>query len=121
MAKQKRKLHVDPLSPEDAAALTLKADSAAQSYSGQFDELESALGMLLLGRLVGWKVLALIHNKRTIKKYEQILGIDIREAFPEVGPLAQKSVGFVAVEKLGAFWKAVSGEVKLEDRRMLTQ
>ena len=120
MAKQKRKLHVDPLSPEDAAALMLKADGAAHAFRGQFDELESAFGMLLLGRLVGWKVLALIHNKRTIKKYEQILGIDVRDAFPEVGPLAQKSVAFVAVEKLGAFWKAVSGEVKLEDRRMLT-
>ena len=121
MAKQKRKAHVDPLSPDEAATLMRQADGAAQAFEGQFDELESALGMLLLGRLYGWKVLALIHNKRTIKKYEQILGIDFRKAFPEVGPLAQKSVAFVAVEKLGTFWKAVSGEVKLEDRRMLTQ
>jgi hypothetical protein len=121
MAKQKRKAHVDPLSPDEAATLMRQADGVAQAFKGQFDELESALGMLLLGRVYGWKVLALIHNKRTIKKYEQILGIDVREFFPEVGPLAQKSVGFVAVEKLGAFWKAVSGEVKVEDRRMLTQ
>ncbi len=121
MSKSKRKVQIEPLSPEESATLMAKVDAATVDFIGLFDELESALGMMVLGRLVGWKVLALIHNKRTIKKYEKILGIDVREAFPEVGPLAHKSVAFVAAEKLGAFWKAVSGEIKLDDRRALTQ
>jgi hypothetical protein len=39
------------------------------------DELEQALGMYALGHHVGLNVLGLVHNKRTIRKYEKILGI----------------------------------------------
>ncbi len=76
--------------------------------------------MLHLGRLFGWRVLVLIHNKRTIRKYEEILGINIREAFPEEGPLVEKSLGYTSAKKLGDFWKAARGEVKIEGRRDIT-
>jgi len=119
MAKPKKRVHVPPLPPEEAYELMKKLDEAVREFDGQFDELENALGMMLLGRLVGWKVLALIHNKRSIRKYEEILGIKIREAFPEEGPLTHKSVGYEFIKKLGNYWKAVSGEAKVEDRRTL--
>ena len=119
MAKPKKRVHVPPLPPEEAYELMKKLDEAVREFDGQFDELENALGMMLLGRLVGWKVLALIHNKRSIRKYEGILGIKIREAFPEEGPLTHKSVGYEFIKKLGNYWKAVSGEAKVEDRRTL--
>lgn len=110
---------IPPLSPEEAAEMLRRVDVTVREFRGNFDELESALGMLLLGRLVGWKVLALIHNKRTIRKYEQILGISIREEFCEEGPLAHKSVAYEVVKKLGQYWKAVSGDVRVQDRREL--
>lgn len=103
--------------PADAAALAKIVDHASIEFTGSLEELESAIGMLHLGRLFGWRVLVLIHNKRTIRKYEEILGINIREAFPEEGPLADKSLGYTAAKKLGEFWKVVSGEVKIEGRR----
>lgn len=81
-------------------------------FEGDFDELESAVGMYMVGKLVGWKVLLLIHNKRTIRKYEEILGISVREEFDEEGTFADKSVALNLVKKLGSFWKAVSGELK---------
>ena len=93
-------------------------------FTGQFDELEAALGMLHLGDHVGWKPLVLIHNKRTIKKYEEILGINIREFFPAEGPSVDRSRGYAIAKQIGNFWKAVSGEVKDEElkaqRRELT-
>lgn len=119
MAKPRKRPHIEPLSDKQAQEIVKTAEKAATEFYGQFDELENALGMLLLGRLVGWRLLVLIHNKRTIRKYEQILGINIREAFPEEGPLAYKSVALEAIKKLGNFWKAVSGEVKVEGRREL--
>lgn len=119
MANKKRPYDIKHLSPDEASDLMQKCDQAAAQFKGQFDELESALGMLLLGRLVGWKVLVLIHNKRTIRKYEKILGIDIRESFPEEGPLVGKSVAYAAIQKIGNFWKAVSGDVKVPNRREL--
>ncbi len=97
-----------------------RAYKSIAEFEGQFDELENALGMLMIGPLVGWKVLLLIHNKRSIRKYEKILGdINVRELFPEVGPLAGKSNAYRLAEALGKFWKAVSGEVKIDDRRLL--
>lgn len=76
------------------------------------DEMESALGMYVLGFHVGWKVLYLVHSKRTIRKYEELLGIKVKEVFPEVGPDADRTVAYKIIEAASNFWKAVSGEDK---------
>ncbi|MEI7431137.1 MAG: hypothetical protein WCL27_11840 [Betaproteobacteria bacterium] len=99
----------------DAHALVMRLDEITARYQGPFDELESAIGMYMVGRLMGWKVLLIIHNKRTIRKYEEILGINVREEFQEEGPFADKSIALTLVKKLGGFWKAVSGEHKDEE------
>lgn len=105
--------------PERAAELAHVVNGALNRFSGIADELEKALGMLMLGDYLGWKVLVLIHNKRTVRKYEEILGISIREFFPEEGPIALRSLGYSVAKDLGNFWKAVSGDVPIEDRREL--
>ncbi len=110
---------VEPISNEQAQALVKKVEDCVYSFTGNFDELESALGMMFIGPLVGWRVLVLIHNKRTIRNYEKILGINIREAFPAEGPLTFKSLGYEVVQKLQKFWKGVSGEIVIENRRDL--
>jgi hypothetical protein len=119
MTKPKKRVRIPPLSAEEALKLQKIVDEASRKFTGQFDELENAVGMLMLGRLVGWKLLVLIHNKRSIRKYEEILGIDIRIAFPEEGPLIEKSPAYAFIKKLGNFWKAVSGDEKVENRRAL--
>lgn len=121
MAKPRKPVHIPPLSTKECQELIKQVEQASTEFVGLFDELESALGMLMIGRLFGWKVLVLIHNKRTIRKYEEILGISIREVFPEEGPLAHKSTGLAFAKKIGNFWKAVSGEIKIEDRRELAK
>jgi hypothetical protein len=117
MVPSKRRPRIPPITEADAIRLVTRIDERAAAFVGQIDALESAIGMQFLGRLFGWKVLALTHNKRTIRKYEGILGIDIRKEFPETGPLASKSVGLGAAERLGAFWKAVSGDLPVEGKR----
>ncbi|SFL37823.1 hypothetical protein SAMN05216302_10726 [Nitrosomonas aestuarii] len=108
---------IPPLTPTEALRYTTIIDEAVENYRGQADELENAIGMLMIGRIYGWKVLVIVHNKRTIKKYESILGINIREMFPPEGPLAHKSLGYRIASKLSNFWKAVSGDIKIENRR----
>jgi hypothetical protein len=117
MVAPKKRTRVPPVPPAEAAELVATVNELASSFVGPIDELESAIGMLFLGRLFGWKVLVLVHNKRTIRKYEGILGIDVRKDFPEVGPLGSKSVGLDLAEKAGQFWKAVSGDFRLPERR----
>lgn len=119
--KRRPQPKVEPLSNDEAQKLLKHVQDAIYNFKGPFDELESALGMLMMGPLVGWKVLVLIHNKRTIRKYEEILGIKVREAFPEEGPYTYKSLGYEWVQKIQNFWKAVSGEVQVEGRRELSQ
>ena len=102
---------------DEAAELERVEREAIANYRGQMGDLESALGMLRLGHHLGWKVLVVVHNKRTVRKYEQILGIKVREFFLEEGPSAERSMAYVVARKLGNFWKAVSGDVKLAQRR----
>ena len=105
------------LSPEQKSNLEHIEERAFIHFNGQLDELESAIGMLRMGHHLGWKVLYMIHSKKTIRKYEEILDIKIRELFPERGPSAGRSIGLRLAEGFSNFWKVVSGEVKIENRR----
>ena len=115
-----KKHPIPPLTDKEAQEYIKIINKATDNFTGLFDELENAIGMLMIGRLVGWRVLAIIHNKRTIRKYEEILGINVRDMFPDEGPLAAKSAGYTAAIALGNFWKAVSGDLKIDDRREMT-
>jgi len=88
-----------------------KIDAAIETYTGDVMLLESAVGTLLVGRHLGWKPLVLMHDKKTLRKYEKILGISFREALDAVGPKAHKSAAWNLSQKISNFWKAVSGEI----------
>lgn len=104
---------------EQEAELIRIEREAIVRFSGDITELEAALGVLRIGQHFGWRVLVLIHNKRTLRKYEQILAINIREFFPAEGPSHERSVGYGWAKKIGNFWKVVSGAIKIEDRRTI--
>ncbi len=94
-----------------------QAGYAVANFSGSLEELEKALGMLVIGYHFGWKVLLLVHSKRTIKKYEKILDIDIKTFFPAEGRSAQRSMGLDLAKQIGNFWQVVSGDIKVDNRR----
>lgn len=86
-------------------------DPIIKDFRGNINELEQAIGVWIVGRQFGWKVLLLVHDRKTLAKYEKILGIDFRFELPEVGPLAHKSIAWNAFQKVTNFWKAVRGEI----------
>jgi hypothetical protein len=88
-------------------------DQIIRTYTGPADELEAALGMYMIGRHVGWKVLYLVHSKPTVAKYEAILGIKVREEFEPETDDSVRSNAFKAARALTNFWKIVSGDDKL--------
>lgn len=98
-------------------------DNAILDFSGGIDELEGALGMYMIGRHFGWKVLYIIHSKKTVAKYEQILSIKVREEFEPETVDSNRSLAFKALRKITNFWKVVSGDEKLpldrDERRAL--
>lgn len=105
------------LTLEQKAQLQEIEDNAIRTFKGMLDDLESALGILRIGHHVGWKVLYMAHSKKTVRKYEEILNIRIRDIFPEKGPSADRSLGLALAEKYSNFWKVVSGEIKITNRR----
>ncbi|MDD3181487.1 MAG: hypothetical protein PHD48_01580 [Alphaproteobacteria bacterium] len=86
-------------------------DTAIVNYKGQSPELEQAIGALMLARHIGWKPLFLMHDRRTIVKYEKILKVSFREAVREEGELAFKSIAWGAFQGCTNFWKAVTGAI----------
>ncbi len=96
------------ISPKQIIEVSLEA---VDRFKGNVTELEAAIGALVVGKRVGWKVLYLIHDKKTLKKYEGHLGLNLREVLPEVGPKASKSLAWMGLMKITDFWKAVKGEI----------
>jgi hypothetical protein len=109
------KLH--KLTPKQEAQLREIEENAIASFNGDLDVLESTLGMLRMGHHFGWRVLYLIHSKQTIRKYEDILGVRIRDIFPETGPSSYRSIGLNLADRFTNFWKVVGGEIKIPRRK----
>ena len=99
----------------EAQVLELIDKKIKKEFKGTLTELEGAIGMLFVGRQFGWKPLMLMHDRKTIAKYEKILGIQVEDEFPQVGEYAMRSFAWRVFqkgkEKMASFWKAVKGEV----------
>lgn len=101
----------------------LYARDVVRNFEGQFSVLESAFGALIMGRLLGWRVLSLIHSRNTMLKYQKVLGLDFKgklpwdkaqDVMPEVGPFAEMSNAYNISERIGEWWKIIKGEEKIE-------
>lgn len=114
---EKNLAKLKPLSVEKLKQLQEIELRAIAKFYGNLDELETALGFLRLGFHYGWRVLAIIHSKKTFKKYEQLLGINARELFPEETPTSDRSMGYTFAKKMEKFWQVVNGEEKYEHKR----
>ncbi len=122
--KSRTTVKTPAVTPEQAVERYAVIERAIRQKGYQIDELESAIGMYAIGFHFGWKVLHVVHSKKTIAKYEALLGINIREAFPEYGPDADRTNAHALIQTVSNFWKFVSGEEKplLElDKRALGQ
>lgn len=103
-----------PLPAAEAKLLQDFIHDVIARYQGPAADLESALGMYLLGRYLGWRALYVIHSKKTVAKYEEILGIEVQDAFEAEGPDVIRSAGIRATETQASFWKVVSGDITVD-------
>lgn len=63
-----------------------------REYRGIGTTMESALGALIIGQYFGWRVLKLLHNPATYRKYEKVLGVEFKKVCPEITELGKKKV-----------------------------
>lgn len=103
---------ITKLTEEQNKALTETCDN----FRGQITTLSAALGAIHVGHIYGWRVLKIIHSPATLKKYEQIIGLKYEEICPETTENSMRNVGYRVSQKIGAFWKVVLGQVKVENK-----
>lgn len=95
----------------DEKKLIAHIESRIKEFSGAAPELESAIGAFFVGKQTGWKILLLIHDRRTIAKYEKFLDLNFKDHMEPEGPMAMKSLAWRLIKKDKDFWKAVRGEI----------
>lgn len=97
-------------------------NKATVEYTGLCGDLTTAIGILVLSRAYGWKVMRLVSSRRSWQVANKIFG-DIKEMTPERGEHARKSVGLEIADKLGEYWDLISGKKKVIPeltRKMIT-
>jgi hypothetical protein len=96
--------------PTDQQAIERYAllDRVIRQPCENIGEMERALGMYLIGFHFGWKVLYVLHSKSTIRSYEAILGITVRDTFDEFGPDADRTNAFQLIQSVNSFWAWLS-------------
>lgn len=88
-----------------------------REFSGIGTTMESALGALIFGQYFGWRVLKLMHNPATYRRYEKVLGVEFKNVCPEITEFGKKkSIGYAITEKLQSFWAVVMGKRKVEGK-----
>jgi hypothetical protein len=93
---------------------------ALDDFKGLGTTMESAVGALIIGQYFGWRVLKLLHNPATYRKYEKILGIEFKTVCPEITEAGKaKSIGYAITEKLNSFWAVITGKKKFADKGVI--
>lgn len=92
--------------------LIKKIEQVTNEYRGNLDDLYTIVGMVVIGRLMGWRVIRLVSSRRLWSLGCKLFG-DLKsdEIMPERGLYARKSVGLAVVDKLGGYWDFVRGSV----------
>lgn len=101
--------------------LMAKIEIALSEYSGQVDDFYSAVGMIVVGRLLGWRVMRLVAPSRIWSVAIKIFG-DPKLLMPDRGKYAHKSVGLLLADKLGGYWDMIRGSkppIPMHDRKMV--
>lgn len=91
-----------------------RIDEVAKEFHGQFPNLYQIFGVVVVGRLFGWRVVRLTVSGSTWAAVTKWFG-DPKQWMPERGRLAYKSVGLKLVDGVGDYWGFIKGHVARED------
>lgn len=94
--------------------LVVKVEEVTKGFSGQLDQLYETVGMMMLGRLLGWRVMRLVSSRRCWMMATKLFG-DVKELLPEKGKYYKKSVGFRIIDGAGDYWDFIKGNVSRDD------
>jgi hypothetical protein len=84
------------------------------NYTGQMDDLYQAVGMLVVGRFYGWRVMRIAGTRPNWKTANQLFG-DLKTLMAEREEFAYRSLGLKMSDELGQYWEIIRGQEKIPD------
>ena len=97
-----------------------KVIETVSTYKGDARVLGNALGAMSLGHMYGRRVAMMVYSKKTLRKYQGILGVDFSEIMPEETSLSDRSIGYTTAKTLKSFWRVQTGDIECPNRHDLT-
>jgi len=100
--------------------LMKQIEDLTKGYKGDISNFYEAVGMVVVGRLFGWKVIRLVSSGRSWTFTNALFG-DLKELLPERGQYAYKSVGLKIADELGDYWEFIKRHksMPIEQRKMI--
>jgi hypothetical protein len=97
-----------------------KIEGATRAYQGDIGYLYEAVGMVVIGRLFGWRVMRLVSSNRCWIHAKTLLG-DPKGLMPERGPCYDKSVGMRFIDKTGDYWDYIKRHksIPIAERKLI--
>jgi hypothetical protein len=102
--------------------LLKRIDEVTDNFTGRLDDFYTVVGMVVVGRLIGWRAIRLVSSRRVWAMACKLFGdLKTGEIIPERGVYARKSVGLAIVDKVGGYWDIVKGinHMPIEDRKLI--
>jgi hypothetical protein len=94
--------------------LIVKIEEVTKDFSGQLDHLYEAIGMIMSGRLLGWRVMRIVSSRRCWMMASKLFG-DPKLLMPERGKYYYKSVGMKIIDTAGDYMEFIRGTVSRDD------
>jgi hypothetical protein len=82
-------------------------ENIVSNFRGNGQELENALGALILGKVYGHRVIRVMHAGPSYTKYQKILDLRFSEWCSAETPLSSRHRGYQLALKAKSFWGVI--------------
>jgi hypothetical protein len=98
--------------------LMVMIDEKTKTYSGDLSYLYEVIGMVVTGRLMGWRVMRLVSSNRCWSLATKLFG-DPKLLMPARGKYYDKSVGMKIIDTTGEYWDYIKRvkPISLQERK----
>lgn len=83
-------------------------DEKSGTFTGQLDHYYEAVGMIMVGRHMGWKVMRLVASRRCWTTATKLFG-DPKLLMPETAKYTHRSFGLKMFSTVSDYWKFIAG------------
>lgn len=91
-----------------------RIELVCETYSGQGDKLAEVIGLIVMGRFYGWRVVRLASPSRSWPLAVRLFGdLTSGDLMPERGRFAHRSFGLKIVDGMKDYWEVVRRHVSV--------